>query len=71
LKKLEAKKVIRIENPEDRLLTIDELAARWSMKPASIYCQINRKVITVVHIGRAVRFRLSDILKLERVDEAI
>ena len=55
-------------NPaEKQLLTVKDLANRWSISPRSIYNEISKKTFPLKpkKIGRLVRFRLTDIERWE------
>ena len=49
---------------DDRLLLPKEAAAYLGWSLATIYTKVSRKQIDCVHIGRNVRFRLSDLNKM-------
>jgi excisionase family DNA binding protein len=45
----------------EQLLTADDLAARWQVKPAHVYALARRGEIPTVRLGKYVRFRLDAI----------
>lgn len=45
----------------ERLLRVPEVAARWGCAEASVRKWIYLKHLKVVHVGRAVRIRESDV----------
>jgi excisionase family DNA binding protein len=49
-----------------RLLTADELAARWSVGKSQVWRLARESRVPTVHIGRYVRFRLVDLEAWER-----
>ncbi len=52
---------------DDLLLTDRQLAARWSCSPKTLRNQRSRgKGCPFVHLGRLVRYRLSDVLDAEQ-----
>lgn len=54
-----------VPTPGDRLLDVHEAAALLSVKPATLYQWAYQRRIPVVKLmGRALRFRLSDIERL-------
>lgn len=50
-------------NDTDRLLTAEEAADVLGMTPTAIRQAARRGTIPAVHVGRRVRFRLSDLKK--------
>lgn len=50
----------------DRLLTADDLADRWQVRPAQVYRLTREGCLPVVKIGRYCRYRLSAIEQFER-----
>ena len=52
---------------EKQLLTVKDLAHRWSISPRSIYNELSKKTFPLKpkKIGRLVRFRLTDIERWE------
>ncbi len=52
---------------EKQLLTVKDLAHRWSISPRTIYNEISKKTFPIKpkKIGRLVRFRLTDIEQFE------
>lgn len=53
--------------PDSHLLTEKELACRWGMSPRSLANErsLGRSKISYLKIGKAVRYRLSDVAALE------
>lgn len=49
----------------DRLLTADELAARWQVPKAHVYALTRRGEIPSVQLGRYYRYRLDQIEAFE------
>ena len=49
----------------DRLLTADDLAERWQVRPAQVYRLTREGCLPVVKIGRYCRYRLSAIEAFE------
>jgi hypothetical protein len=54
---------------EGRLLTRTQLAARWSVSRETIKRREKDGTLTVLKLGRDARYRLSDVLRLEREAE--
>ena len=52
---------------EKQLLTVKDLAHRWSISPRTIYNELSKKTFPLKpkRKGRLVRFRLTDIEKWE------
>ncbi|MGH2964772.1 MAG: helix-turn-helix domain-containing protein [Solirubrobacterales bacterium] len=53
----------------DRLLSPEELADRWQVTKAHVYCLTREKLLpdeVVVHLGRYYRFRLEGVEEFER-----
>jgi len=52
---------------EKQLLTVKDLANRWSISPRTIYNELSKKTFPLKpkRKGRLVRFRLTDIEKWE------
>jgi excisionase family DNA binding protein len=50
----------------EQLLTAEQLAARWQVKPSTIYSLTRRGAIPTVRLGRLYRFRLAAIEDYER-----
>jgi excisionase family DNA binding protein len=48
----------------DRLLDVNEAAAMLALKPGTLYTWAHQRRIPVVKLGKALRFRLSDIQRL-------
>ena len=49
-----------------RLLTAEELADRWQIKPATVYALARKGTIPTVRLGpRLVRFRLVEVERFE------
>lgn len=49
-----------------RLLTCEELARRWQIKPATVYALARKGSIPTVRLGpRLVRFRLVEVERFE------
>ena len=48
----------------DRLLTVNDAASMLAMKPSTLYQWAYERHVPTVKIGRALRFRLSDIENL-------
>lgn len=46
---------------EDRLMTVEELAAYLNLKPGTIYNRVSQRTIPFEKVGRSVRFRRSTI----------
>jgi len=49
----------------DKFLTTKELSLRWKLSQQTIKRRRRSGVLTAHHFGRAVRFSLSEILKIE------
>lgn len=50
-----------------QLLTAEQLAERWQIKPSTVYAMTRRKAIPTVRLGaRLYRYRLGDIVAFER-----
>jgi excisionase family DNA binding protein len=49
-----------------RLLTADELAERWRIKPAHVYRLTRDEAIPAVRLGRYYRYRLEAVEEFER-----
>jgi excisionase family DNA binding protein len=54
---------------DDRLLDVHEAAALLGLRPSTLYQWAYQRRIPVVKIGRALRFRLSALLRLIEVSE--
>jgi excisionase family DNA binding protein len=54
----------------ERLLTADEVADHLGFKTGTIYQKVSQGTIPYVKLGRAVRFRLSEIEEWIRGQEA-
>lgn len=52
-------------SPADRLLTAEDVAARWQVAKAQVYRQAREGRLPSVKIGRYYRFRLSAIEDFE------
>jgi len=52
----------------DRLLTAEQLAARWQVKPSHVYRLSRAGEITAVKLGRYYRYRLDAIERFETGD---
>lgn len=52
-----------------RLLTADELAQRWQVRPKQVYALVNRGEVPCIRIGRYRRFRLEAIEAWEAQQE--
>lgn len=50
----------------DQFLTVDEVAARWHLKPRSVRDEINRKHLRATKIGGQWLIRPEDVTELER-----
>lgn len=50
----------------DRLLTAEQLAARWAVPKSHVYRLAREDRIPTVHLGRYRRFRLDEIERHER-----
>ncbi|MGI8902601.1 MAG: helix-turn-helix domain-containing protein [Solirubrobacteraceae bacterium] len=50
---------------EARLLTADQLAARWQVPKSHVYRLAREQVIPVVKLGRYTRFRMDSIERWE------
>ncbi len=50
----------------DRLITAEQLAARWQMKAQAVYRLARNGDVPVVRLGRYKRFRLADIEAFEQ-----
>lgn len=48
------------------MMTVEELAARWSVHPRTIYAAIAKKQITALRVGRLVRISISHVEFLEK-----
>lgn len=46
----------------ERLLTVKDVAAMFSVRPSWVYTQVANNGIPCVHVGRYVRFVRSDLL---------
>lgn len=46
---------------EDRLLTVDEAATMLGLKPSTLYQWAYQRRIPIVKVGRALRFKLSEL----------
>lgn len=46
---------------EDRLLTVDEIAAYLGLKPQTIYNKVSQREIPFEKVGKSVRFRRATI----------
>lgn len=66
MKKVEGIKVKKQVANADRLLTVEELASRWSVSKGGIYNKINQRKLKCVKIFGAVRFKESEILRIEK-----
>jgi excisionase family DNA binding protein len=51
--------------PVDRLLTADDLAERWQVRPGQVYRLTREGRLSPVRIGRYYRYRLSSIEAFE------
>jgi excisionase family DNA binding protein len=51
-------------DPHYQLLTVEEAAARLGVQPTTLYQWAYQRRIAKVKVGRALRFRLSIILRL-------
>jgi excisionase family DNA binding protein len=47
------------KQPEQQLLSVDELADRWQVHPRTIRRKIRAKKIKVIRIGRSIRIHPS------------
>jgi hypothetical protein len=55
------------EDSQDALLTESEVAARWGFHPGSLANQRSQqRGIPFVRVGRAIRYRLGDVLAYEQ-----
>jgi excisionase family DNA binding protein len=52
------------EHSQDRLLDVKEAAAMLGLKPSTLYQWAYERRLPVVKLGRALRFRLSDLQAL-------
>jgi excisionase family DNA binding protein len=50
-----------IVSTPSRLLTAEQLAARWQIKPSTVYAMSRKGSIPTVRLGRLYRYRLADI----------
>jgi excisionase family DNA binding protein len=50
------------------ILTAEQLAARWQIKPSAVYRLTREKKIPCVQLGRYYRYRLDSIEQFERGD---
>lgn len=48
-----------------RLLTAAEVAARWQIKPATVYAMTRAGQVPAVRLGRLYRYRLAEIEQFE------
>jgi len=47
------------------MMTVDEVATRWGVKPRTVYAMIADKKISVLRVGRLVRISRSHVEFLE------
>ena len=52
-----------LDSNNDRLLTVNELSLVLKMHPGSIRRLASRGAIPALHVGRAIRFRIADVLR--------
>ena len=56
----------KLEYTTSALLTADDLAARWQVKPSHVYRLTRDKRIPTVKLGRYYRYRVDEIEAFER-----
>ena len=61
----------RTEGAPDRLLTADQLAARWQIPKSHVYRLTREGRIPTVRLGRYYRYRLVAVEAWERESEAL
>ena len=54
-----------IAQPQEQFLTRQDLSVRWRLSQETIKRREARQVLRAFKFGRAVRYKLSDILKIE------
>jgi excisionase family DNA binding protein len=59
-------KILNTKSPEETFLTSKQLTERWQCADITLQRWVAAGKLPVVMIGRNFRFRLSDILELER-----
>jgi excisionase family DNA binding protein len=58
-----------VDDVTDRLLTAEELAARWQVEKGHVYRLTRTGQVPTVRIGRYYRYRLEAIESFERKNE--